>query len=1514
MMREQGWFIRASIAQKKIVYFILFLLVAVGIYGLTSINKDEFPTFEIKEGLVVGIYPGASSQEVESRLTKPLEQLLFTFSEVDRSTYSYSCDGMCYIYVMLNSPASKKDEVWSKIKHQLNAYKPLLPPGVLAVAVMDDFSSVSSLLIAMESDDKSSGEMEEYSEDLCERLREIPALANAKVYGTQSEEIAVNIDLEALSAYGISPSMLMLDYQTSAFPATGGRFSTSYASSPVHVAGTVGSEYEIAEKIVYAGPDGSVIRLRDIATIERRCKEPSSFVGYNGHTALVVSVEMRPDNNIVAFGREVDKVLEEFMEVLPDSVRITKITDQPKVVKTSVWSFLRDLVISMLVVIVVMLLLFPARSAMIASTGVPACTAVAMAVMYLTGMSLNTVTLAALIVVLGMIVDDSIITMDGYMDKLGKGYGRIDAACASARELFMPMLLATAAISLMFFPMLGIISGYLGDFVQSFPWVICIALGASLVYAVTVIPSLEVKYINSVRTSGHGWFARGQEKFFNGLQAGYEKLQGICFRHPYLTLLSGVAAIVLGIMMFLQLNVQMMPMAVRDCFAVEIYLDANSGLDKTKAVSDSLEHILLADSRVTSVTSFVGTGSPRFHCTYAPKPPAANFAQLIVNTNTSKDTESVLAEYETRYEHYFPEAQIRFKQMDYQGVTAPVAVTLQGGGIEDMRPYADTLKRFMAGMDDLLKWVHSDCDEYVSTIDVRLDPDEAARLGVNRALVSLSVAGALNGQTVTSVWEGDTKIPVTIYSRAVSEDMTYDVIENQMVPTSIPGVNVPLRQVASVSPGWEPEQIPHSRGRESITVSADMVMGQSQPEAMERICGFVTETLRPMLPAGIGISYGGLTATNGTVIPEIMLSFLCAVAVLFFFLLFHFRKMSLAVLTMALSLLCLFGAFFGLWIFRLDFGMTSVLGLISLVGIIVRNGIIMFEYAEELRFKEGFSVKEAAEEAGRRRMRPIFLTSCTTALGVLPMIISGDSLWMPMGIVICFGTMMSILLIVLIMPVSYWQIFRNAKPDGNRPELSSSGSGTASLSCRQGQSICVILPLLLLLMAGASPAVAQERVTLTLEDCRSMAAQNNAAVANSRLDVYAAKAQKEEALAEYFPKVSVNAFAFYAIDPLLKIGVRDVLGNSDMANNITSWVNQNAPMYGINPYYSTLKRGYSATVSVIQPVFAGGRIVSGNRLAALGVEAASLQNSIQSRKSAEEIEQMYWQVVSLEEKMKTIGQVRKLLENLEKDLSSAVEAGLATQTDLLQLRLKMNELRSATTSVRGGIRLAKMNLCNSIGMEYAAYRTSAAGSLPYIDSIAVADNLPMLDEPMAYWRDENEIVAQREESRLLELAVEAKKAEKRMVLGEVLPQVGVGASYGYGDIIGNGSFNGAVFATIKIPVTDWGKYSRRLQRYDYQVQKACNDREYLGNQLLLQVRKLWFELTVAWEQMLLAEENVSVASSVAEDQMNQYKAGLVPLSGLLEAQTALRQSTDECVDARIAYRTALQSYVNMFRN
>ncbi|MBE6236198.1 MAG: efflux RND transporter permease subunit [Bacteroidales bacterium] len=1031
-MKGKGDFIRGVIKYKKMVYFITVLLVCLGGYGLFKINKNEYPTFEIKEGLVVGLYPGATAEEVEEQLTTPIENLLFNFSEVSRATYSYSKDGMCFIYVVVDAPVSKKDEVWSKIKLKLNSYRKLLPPGVLALEVLDDFSNISSVLIAMESSDKGYAEMKEYADDLESRLKELPEVASFKVYGNQTEEIAVEVDMELLSAYGIRPTSLFLDYQSSTTQVVSGRFVTDYANSPIHVGNMVASEQEIAEKIVWAGPQGDIIRLKDIATIKRGYKKPSSYVDYNGNSALILSVDMRPENNIVAFGKDVDKILEEFSRTLPDSVKLTKITDQPKVVSTSVWLFLRDLLISMLVVIVVMLLLFPMRSALIASSGVPICTAVTIAVMYVCGMELNTVTLAALIVVLGMIVDDSIITMDGYIDKLGRGMRRVDAACASARELIVPMFIATAAIALMFYPMRAIITNYLGDFVQMFPIVITIALAASLIYAVTVVPSLEVKFIGGAGSGRKSRLERRQEVFFRALQKSYEKLQAVCFRHPYKTVCVGMLTVALGVFMFLQLNIQMMPMAERDCFAVEIYLDPNSSLEETKTVTDSLQLVLLSDRRVTSVTSFVGTGAPRFHATYAPKIPSESFAQLIVNTKTNLDAEAVLKEYGQKFEFWFPEAHVRFKQMDYQAVTAPVGVTFKGGTIDQMKPYADTLKAYMMGLGNLLQWVHSDCDNFISTVSVDVDPNEAARLGVNRAFLSLSLAGAYGGQTVATLWENGESIPVNLYSVSHANDATYESIGNQMVTTTIPGVYVPLRQVADVKPAWEPESIPHINGKDALTVYADMKFGRSQPEAMRVLKKYVSANIEPYLPEGVTVSYEGLSTVNRKVVPEILLTLICAVAILFFFLLFHFKKMSLAALTLVLSLLCLFGAAFGLWIFGLDFGMTAVLGVVSLIGIVVRNGILMFDHAEDLRRGTGLTVKEAAMEAGKRRMRPIFLTSCTTALGVLPMVLSGDALWMPMGVVICFGTMLSIILIVEIMPVCYWQVFKTKEVEDEK--------------------------------------------------------------------------------------------------------------------------------------------------------------------------------------------------------------------------------------------------------------------------------------------------------------------------------------------------------------------------------------------------------------------------------------------------------------------------------------------------
>ncbi|MBQ4009884.1 MAG: efflux RND transporter permease subunit, partial [Bacteroidales bacterium] len=608
-------------------------------------------------------------QEVEQQVAKPLERFLFTYQEIDKDgTYSISENGIVYVFVELKPTINDKDAVWSKIRHGLKLFKTTsLPAGVLEVVVVDDFGNTSSMLLAVESEQRTPRELETYSEQICDRLRSIREMGNLKTFGIQKEEIAVSIDAEKLSAYGIDQKVLLAELATQGFRTIGGNVEENSGNSQIHIAIPYDSEYAIGEQIVYADPSGNSIRLRDIADIERRYAEPSSYIEYNGKSCVIISMEMCAGNNIVAFGEKVENILDEMRHELPPDVNMQRITDQPKVVNKSVISFLRDLVESMLVVIAVMLLLFPLRTALVAGSGVPICTAITLGLMYLFGIELNTVTLAALIVVLGMIVDNSIIVIDGYTDYQQKGHSRWFSASVSTKELFVPTLLATIAICAMFFPMTKIINGPLGDFVKLFPWTISFALLISLLYAVWITPYLCTKFIRK-KDDNVNAFERAQNKFFDLLQNSFEKLLNLCFRFPKTVILIFFVTFAIGIFLFTRMNIQMLPKADRDCFAVEIHLTEGSSLTQTAEVVDSLQRILNADSRVKAVTSFVGCASPRFHATYAPQMGKKSYAQFIVNTISEKATLEILKEYGEKYENYFPNAYVRFKQMDYQAV------------------------------------------------------------------------------------------------------------------------------------------------------------------------------------------------------------------------------------------------------------------------------------------------------------------------------------------------------------------------------------------------------------------------------------------------------------------------------------------------------------------------------------------------------------------------------------------------------------------------------------------------------------------------------------------------------------------------------------------------------------------------------------------------------------------------------------------------------------------------------
>lgn len=1029
--------IESAMRSFPLLAFTILIVLAIGIYALPNLKKNEFPTVKIKQGVVAVVYPGATAEEIEEQVAGKVEEYLFTFTDVDKtSTYSYSQNGMLYVFVSLAYSDEDPKVTWSRIREGLSLFRLTdLPQGVVATAVLDDFGNASTLLLAIESQERSPRELEAVSKQLSARLRNIPEMGKISLVGDQKEEIAVLMDPMKLTQYAITPSMVSAELAAHGFRTISGKVSNSEGSALVHVTIPYGNIYDLSELVVYADPvTGQALRLRDVATIEPRYEESKPQIKYletdaGNNRCVMLSIEMRPGNNVVKFGKKVEKCINDYEKKLTPDIHIHRITDQPKVVNLSVRSFLKDLIEAILIVIIVMLVLFPLRTALVSSTSVPICIAATLGIMYFIGFELNTVTLAALIAVLGMIVDDSVVVIDGYTDLLRAGYSRWYAAAVSTSKLANSMLFATASIAIMFFPALGILQGsILGDFVGLFPWTILIALACSFLYAIQVIPFLSSRLIGRTADAKTSWLDRTQNAFFEWLQRRYQKLLDLCFRHKRTTLAVGFVMVLAGAFLFTQINIQILPKAERDSFAVEIHLAASSSIEETGFVADSLSALLMKDKRVKSITSFVGMSSPRFHLTYAPQLPSDHYAQFIVNTESDNATKELIAEYAQRYENIFPQAQIRFKQMDYQAVMAPIEFYVKSDNYGDIATVRDTLLRLMK-QNPKLFFVHSDYDQTEEMVDVVLKTDVANRLGITQSTLSVYLSSALSGTTLSTLWEGDYSIPIAIYSEG-KQNIDYGSLGDLLVPCVQPGFWVPLRQVADIVPRFHHNNMPHRNGVRCVTVSADVMPGAGQIHEFYKI---KQQLDKIELPDGVTVEPGGTYAMSTSLLPSLLMAIVAAIFVMFIVLIIHYGKLGISLLAISMAVLCVFGANFGLWLFGLDFSISAVLGLISLVGIIVRNAIIMYDYVAELRTKGLMSVTDAAYQAGLRRMRPIFLTSATTAIGVVPMILAGTMLWMPMGVVICFGTLFTLPLVITILPVAYCVAFENKKRSNFRP-------------------------------------------------------------------------------------------------------------------------------------------------------------------------------------------------------------------------------------------------------------------------------------------------------------------------------------------------------------------------------------------------------------------------------------------------------------------------------------------------
>ncbi|MEE1234501.1 MAG: efflux RND transporter permease subunit [Bacteroidaceae bacterium] len=1007
-----------SVNNYRIATLLTVLLLAFGVYGLYVMPKDEFPPFVVRQGVVIAVMPGATSEEIEAQVARPLERYMFTYKEVNRQkTTTTSSNGMCMMMVQMHDNINKKDEVWSKIKHGLNTFKSSLPGGVLALVVNEDFGDACALLITVESQQRSYRELQQYSDELADRLRRVPSVSNVRQYGEVKEQITLYVDRERLAAYGIGQGAIMQALGGQGLTTMSGSLTGKQQHITLHVAPTERSEQELAQQIIYSDGNKNV-RLCDVAEIRREYDTSEKYIENNGNRCVLLSLEMSPGNNIVAYGKEVDQVLDQFRaDYIPEDVQMRRITDLPQVVSQSVYDFLRDLVISMAIIVLVMMILFPLRSAIVAAITIPLSTFISVGIMYAMDIPLNTITLACLIVVLGMIVDNSIVVIDGYLEYLGMGMGRREAAVKSVKQYFWPMMLATICICAIFYPLVITMTGEAGDVIGMFPVTITINLMVSLAVAVVVIPILNAAIIRKAPVK-----KADKKNITDWVQIAYEHSLKWTFRHPWLTMVIAIVIVATTSLIFPTLKMRQFPYADRNQFAVEIFLPQGEGLERTRAVADSMRHILEKDNRVQSVTSFIGCSSPRFQISYAPQMGGRNFAQLIVNTPDIQSTFDVLNEYAPIYSNHWPQAYCRFKQMDFLNVPT-YEYRFYGNNLDSIHAAAETLMGKLRQIPEL-EWVHTDFDHPHPIVDIALDPVACAQLGINRTSAQLQTTLQTGSMQVGSIWEDDYEVPV-ILKDAQSENITYSNAKDIYLTTAS-GRSVPLRQVAEVKPAWTQTNIVHRNGERCISVTAEGKRNVLAAPLQARI-GKMIEQMD--LPQGVRAEVGGEIEKNNEIVPDIMMGIGLALVIIFFFILFNFKRFGITFVCMAAISLSIPGAMIGLAIADRTLGLTSLFGFITLMGIIMRNEILIFEHADE-KMAEGMSARDAAYDAGRRRMVPIFLTTATTAVGVIPMIIAGSSFWMPVGITIFAGGIGTLILIVNVLPVVYWKLNqgRDKKP------------------------------------------------------------------------------------------------------------------------------------------------------------------------------------------------------------------------------------------------------------------------------------------------------------------------------------------------------------------------------------------------------------------------------------------------------------------------------------------------------
>jgi len=1450
--------VRSALRYPQVTLVLSGMLFLAGLYSLMTMPRREDPKITIRTGIVAAVFPGATSQQVEDQVTSKIEERLFRFEEVRREkTFSTSRNGMVIVNVELNKSVKNPDEFWSKLRLDMAQLKATgLPSGVIGPMVDSDFGDTVAALIAVHGGHYGPRELKDYAQTVEAGLRTIPAVSKIKRIGDQKEEIDVSTSSEQLAQYSVNPLRIM--------QALAGRNTVEYAGRvpagankvPIESSNSFTAEDQIRQVTVDVSPTGQPVHVGDLADVTRVYKDPAEYARREGEQTILLSVEMHEGNNIVDFGNTLRDKLTNIQTTLPPDVKLDLVADQPQVVHDRIHDFFIEFGIAIVAVILVTMLLLPMRVALVSAIAIPVSVSMTFGLLDAFGIELQQVSIAALIVVLGMVVDNAIVIVDNYVGLLDRKVPVEDAAERCATEMAVPVLTATLAIIAAFVPLLTL-TGAMGEFIRSLPITVAIALSTSFVVAMLLTPLMARFFIHQGLRNHEQEAATGERKLtpLDHMQQSYNKIISWAMQNKKLILVSSVLAVVIGLGLLSLVPQLLFPLAERDQFVMDVWLPEGTKIEATDAAVRRIEATLSQEPLIKSYTSFMGESAPRFYYNVNPQAPAANYAQILVSTKKLKGTPQLVAALRQRLPDVVPEAKVFIKELQQgQVMEAPVEVRIVGNDISTLETLGNQVQDVLEHTPGAT-YVHTDWHEDALQMGVNVREEVANRLGLTNSAISQQLAVGFEGAPVTTFWEGDRGVDVVMRLDPAQRQSFQDVADTY-VTSPVTGAKVPLSAVASLSPDWQPGRIVRRNGVRTLSVRAF----PSGKRLASEILGDARKQIDAMpLPPGYRIEYGGESENAQEVSGELTNALLISLVLIFLILLFQFRSLADPLIVMTAFPLALPGAALGLLITHNTFGFTAFIGVISVGGLAVRNSIILIDYIYE-RIKNGAGMEQAALEAGERRLRPIFLTSAAAAVGVIPMILSGSSLWSPLASVIAFGLLGSMFFTLIAIPILFVVVHHRLK-------------------ARAQAKAAVAVLLACLALTGAAQA---ETRRITLNEAVALATKQNSIVKMARLKTKEMDAKVTEARANYFPVLSNESDAAHLRDiehleiPMGALGVYPVPGPVPGANALLPLGHHNFLL---------------STTTAAQPITQYFKIHAG--VAAAHADAGMARDN--ARQAEDEValkmKELYYGLLSAERREAAAKLKIEAGEDKLDEARRGVEAGAVLELKVLECKAQIADARHKLGSLEDAISDMQVEFNDLAGLPLETEVELVAPEVQTSD--VTAGDL----EAEAVKRNP-EVAAARE-------TLAKAKAGLAAAHAEYIPEIGAFAQFIHQDgvplLTEN---NGGVGLKMNWTLVEFGKRSGKVHASKAQVGEAEENLRHAENQVRVEIEKNVRKVRRAETGLEAARESVEARREMRRITANQVEAKTVNASALAEADGQLAEAEAELFQAEAERSTA----------